>query len=93
MRRLANRIETELKEQDVCAVYNSELERVWPKTIGAEKRKKEIKRFANKHDLAVTFYDVGLCAIFEKTQSASHSREMILPVPLRKPLKRKPREI
>jgi hypothetical protein len=91
MRRLANRIEIELKEQSICAVYNSELERVWPKTISAEKRKKEIKRFANKHHLNVTFYDVGLCAVFEKTQSVSNTGEMILPVPLRKPRRRRPR--
>ena len=91
MRKLASRIETELKEQEVCAVYNSELERVWPKTISPEKRKKEIKRFADKHALNVTFYDVGLCAVFEKADSASGSGELILPIPLRKARKRKPR--
>ena len=91
MRKLANRIETELKEQGVCAVYDSELARVWPPTISPEKRKKEIKRFADKHHLDVTFYDVGLCAIFEKAQSTSQDRELILPVPLRKPRRRKPR--
>jgi hypothetical protein len=91
MRKLANRIETELKEQGVCAVYNSELERVWPKTISSDRRKKEIKRFADKHRLNVTFYDVGLCAVFEKAHSASQRGELILPVPLRKPRKRNPR--
>lgn len=91
MHRLANRIETELKEQEICAVYNSELARVWPKTISAEKRKKEIKRFAQKHQLAVTFYDVGLCAVFERAQRASRDRELILPIPLAKPPKRKHR--
>lgn len=88
MRKLANRIESELKEQDVCAVYNSELARVWPTTISPEKRKKEIKRFADKHQLAVTFYDVGLCAVFEKADTPSQAREMILPVPLSKRRKR-----
>ncbi|HLW34857.1 MAG TPA: hypothetical protein VKS98_04280 [Chthoniobacterales bacterium] len=81
MRKLANRIETELKEQEVCAVYNSELARVWPKTIGPEKRKKEIKRFADKHDLEVTFYDVGLCAVFEKPHRGSTEHELLLPLP------------
>jgi hypothetical protein len=88
MRILANRIETELKNQGVCAVYNSDLERVWPKTISPERRKKEIKRFANRHHLNVTFYDVGLCAVFEKAHSDSPDRELILPIPLRKPRKR-----
>ena len=91
MRKLANRIETELKEQEVCAVYNSELARVWPTTIDPEKRKKEIKRFANRHRLNVTFYDVGLCAVFEKADSSSESSELVLPIPLRKVGKRKPR--
>ena len=81
MRRLASRIETELKEQEVCAVYNSELARVWPTTISPEKRKKQIKRFADKHELEVTFYDVGLCAVFEKPHRVSGERKLRLPLP------------
>ena len=81
MRKLVNRIETELKEQEICAVYNSELARVWPTTISPEKRKKEIKRFADKHDLDVTFYDVGLCAVFEKPHGTSGDRELRLHLP------------
>jgi hypothetical protein len=34
--------------------------------MSASKRKQQITSFAKKHELAVTFYDVGLCAIFEK---------------------------
>jgi len=90
VRKLVNRIETELKEQQVCAVYNSELARVWPKTISPEKRKKEIKRFADRHDLEVTFYDVGLCAVFERPRSASSERELYLP--LHAPKRRKPQD-
>jgi hypothetical protein len=89
MRKLANEIESALKEQEVCAVYNSDLARVWPKTIGSEKRKKEIKRFAEKHQLAVTFYDVGLCAVFEKARRSARDHQLILPIPLSK--QRKPR--
>lgn len=92
MRKLANLIENELKRQEICAVYNSELARVFPKTISLEKRKKEIKRFADKLRLAVTFYDVGLCAVFEKPQRSSQSRELILPVRVPKPGKRKRRD-
>jgi len=91
MRRLANRIETELKEQDICAVYNSDLTRVWPTTISPEKRKKQIKRFADKHRLNVTFYDVGLCAVFEKARSASPNEKRILALPLQKKRKRQRR--
>ena len=66
MRRLAKLIDSELAKQEICAVYNSHLARVWPRSMSASKRKQQIKRFAKKHELAVTFYDVGLCAIFEK---------------------------
>ena len=78
MRKLANLIETELKQQDICAVYNSELARVWPQTMSLCRRKEEIKRFARQHSLAVTFYDVGLCAIFEKAQSPAKAGKRML---------------
>ena len=80
MRKLANLIESELKKQEICAVYNSDLARVWPKTISSAKRKQQIKRFANKHRLAVTFYDVGLCAIFEKPRRTAGERTVLLPL-------------
>ena len=80
MRKLANRIETELKEQDVCAVYNAELARIWPDTISPSKRKQEIKRFARQHQLAVTFFDVGLCAVFEKRSGVAGGCRSVLPV-------------
>jgi hypothetical protein len=80
MRKLANLIENELKTQEICAVYNSELARVWPKTISSAKRKQQIKRFANKHRLAVTFYDIGLCAIFEKPRKSGGERRAMLPL-------------
>lgn len=91
MRKLANHIETELKEQDVCAVYNSELARVWPKTISPEKRKEQIKRFADERRLVVTFYDVGLCAIFERPDRASGEPKVVLRVSKPKPSSRKRR--
>src|SRR6267142_517727 len=78
MRKLANLIETELKKQEICAVYDSELARVWPKKISAAKRKQAIERFAKAHRLAVTFYDVGLCAIFEKPLQTAGERTVLL---------------
>jgi len=89
MRKLANLIETELKEQEVCAVYNSELARVWPKTISPEERKEQIKRFADQHRLAVTFYDVGLCAVFERPDRTAEAPKLILRVSKPKPRGRK----
>ncbi len=87
MRELVARIETQLKEQEICAVYNSELARVFPATISPEKRKKEIQRFAEANELAVTFYDVGLCAVFERASRGSRDGEVILPLPPPKPPK------
>jgi hypothetical protein len=78
MRKLANLIETELERQQICAVYDSQLARVWPRSMSAGKRKQQIKRFASKHELAVTFYDVGLCAIFEKPQAPAQGAKRVL---------------
>jgi hypothetical protein len=79
MRKLAELIETELKKQDICAVYNSQIARVWPRSMSLGKRKQQIKRFAKQHKLAVTFYDVGLCAIFERPPQAN-AHKVVLPL-------------
>jgi hypothetical protein len=78
MRRLASLIETELKKQQICAVYDSQLARVWPRRLSTGKRKQQIKRFARQHELAVTFYDIGLCAIFEKAQAPAQGAKRVL---------------
>ena len=78
MRKLADLIETELKNQGICAVYNSQLARVWPRRMSLGKRKQQIKRFAKQNQLAVTFYDVGLCAIFEKAHAPARSSKRVL---------------
>ena len=78
MRKLATLIETELKRQEICALYDSQLTRVWPRRMSTGKRKQRIKRFARQHELAVTFYDVGLCAIFEKAQAPAGGARRVL---------------
>ena len=78
MRRLANVIDTELKAQEFCAVYNSQLAQVWPRSMSPSKRKQAIKRFAREHDFAVTFYDVGLCAVFEKSHAPARGVKKVL---------------
>jgi hypothetical protein len=78
MRKLANLIETELDKQEVCAVYNSQLARVWPRSMSLGKRKQQITRFAKQNQLAVTFYDVGLCAIFEKAHAPARGARRVL---------------
>lgn len=78
MRRLASLIETELKKQQICAIYDAQLARIWPRSMTLGKRKQQIKRFAKQHELAVTFYDVGLCAIFEKARAPARSPKRVL---------------
>lgn len=78
MRRLASLIETEVKKQQICAIYDAQLTRIWPRSMSLGKRKQQIKRFAKQHELAVTFYDVGLCAIFEKPQAPAQGAKTVL---------------
>jgi len=45
-----------------CAVYEKELQRVWP--ITEENRKAKIAEFAEKHGFRLAYYKQGHCAIF-----------------------------
>ena len=46
-----------------CAIYEPELQRVWP--INEENRKAKIVRFAKEQGFRLAYYKQGLCAIFE----------------------------
>ena len=58
------------------------------KRISATNRKQAIERFAKQHALAVTFYDVGLCAIFEKPHQAN-SHTVVVPLKLKPIIQRR----
>jgi hypothetical protein len=45
-----------------CAVYEKELQRVWP--ITEENRKAKIAECATKHEFRLAYYKQGHCAIF-----------------------------
>jgi hypothetical protein len=45
-----------------CAVYEKELQRVWP--ITEENRKAKIAEFAKQHGFRLAYYKQGHCAIF-----------------------------
>src|SRR5439155_10855246 len=45
-----------------CAVYENELQRIWP--ITEENRKAKIAEFAKEHGFQLVYYKQGLCAIF-----------------------------
>ena len=54
----------QLKASDLghCAVYEKELQRLWP--ITEENRKTKIAEFAGKHGFRLAYYKQGHCAIF-----------------------------
>jgi hypothetical protein len=68
MKILAGLIKRELRLQagkyGHCAVYEDELQRVWP--INEKNRKAKIKKFANENGFQLVYYKPGLCAIFEE---------------------------
>ena len=47
-----------------CAIYENELQRIWP--LNEENRKTKIEQFAKEYGFHVSYYKQGLCAIFEK---------------------------
>ena len=65
---LAKRIKEEFGrkagERAHCAVYEDELQRIWP--IDEKDREKKIAHFARDYGFQTGFYKPGLCAIFLK---------------------------
>ena len=63
---LAAQIERELETETAtighCAIYEDQLQRIWP--LDEENRK--IEQFAKEHGFRLSFYSLALCAIFEK---------------------------
>jgi hypothetical protein len=66
MKTLARQINHELKvgTWGHSAVYEPELQRLWP--TDEENRKAKIEKFAKEYGFHLSFYRLGLCAIFEK---------------------------
>ena len=64
MKTLATRIAKELAKANHCAVYESDLSRVWPRD--GRSREAKIAVFAEKHGWRLRFYKEGVCAIFDK---------------------------
>ncbi len=68
MKMLAAQIERELETETArighCAIYEDQLQRIWP--LNEENRKGKIEQFAKEHGFKLSFYKPGLCAIFEK---------------------------
>ena len=65
MERLAKRIASDLAKEQISAIYNSELARLWPASMDVKERERRIRQFAKRHGFVVDVYRVGLCAIFQ----------------------------
>ena len=76
MRTLARQINRELKrrEQAQCAIYEDELQRLWP--LEQKDRETQIAQFAKDYGFRLRHYKKGLCAIFDKrpTRRVCHKR-------------------
>jgi hypothetical protein len=66
MKILASRIirQLEVGRWEHCAIYENELQRLWP--LDEKNRKAKIAAFAKEYGFRLSFYKPGLCAIFEK---------------------------
>ena len=66
MKILARLIKRRLRshaKSEYCAIYEYQLQRLWP--IDEVNRKQKIAQFADENGLKLIFYRRGLCAIFE----------------------------
>ena len=61
----------------IGALYEKELQRVWP--ITEENRKAKIAQFAEKHGFRLAYYKQGLCAIFVEDTTSHEVARPILP--------------
>jgi hypothetical protein len=68
MKTLAEQIRRELENETAsighCAIYEDRLARLWP--LDQVDRKAKIEQFAKEYGFKLSFYKLGLCAIFER---------------------------
>jgi hypothetical protein len=63
-RRIRHELEVETQTRGHCAIYEDDLQRIWP--LDEENRKGKIEQFAKRYGFKLSLYKQGLCAIFEK---------------------------
>ena len=77
MENLAKRIKRQFRakagKRVHCAVYEDELERIWPLT--EKDRQAKIAQFAKNYGFQLGFYKKGLCAIFQKERPRKQPRK------------------
>jgi hypothetical protein len=67
-----SRLRLQANDLGHCAVYEKELQRVWP--IAEENRKAKIAEFAKKHGFRLAYYKQGHCAIFLENSTSQDIR-------------------
>ncbi len=63
-RLIKRKLELQTEQIGHCAIYENELQRIWP--LNERNRKAKIAQFAKEYGFKLSFYKQGLCAIFEK---------------------------
>src|SRR5207249_10061374 len=71
-----SQLQLEANDLGHCAVYEKELQRVWP--ITEENRKAKIAQFEEKDGFRLAYYNHGLCAIFVEGTSSPEVASPIL---------------
>jgi hypothetical protein len=61
---IKRQLETQTKEIGHCAIYEEELQRIWPPD--EKDRERKIAQFAREYGFHLSFYKQGLGAIFIK---------------------------
>ena len=69
---IRRQLQLEANEFGYCAIYEDELQRVWPKN--EENRKAKIAQFAKVHGFRLIYYKLGLCAMFVEETSNGEVR-------------------
>ena len=59
---IKRRLRIEVGDWGHCAIYEDDLQRIWP--LDEKDRKAKIAHFAKTHGFRLSFYKLGLCAIF-----------------------------
>jgi hypothetical protein len=60
---IRHRLKADTGKYGHCAIYEEQLQRVWP--IDEVNRKTKIAQFAKEHGFRLVYYKQGLCAMFE----------------------------
>jgi len=68
---IRRQLQLEANEFGHCAIYEDELQRVWPKN--EENRKAKLAQFAKEHGFRL-IYKLGLCALFAEEASDGEVR-------------------